>query len=172
MRVVYSPREDWDKYYFIQSGHGLPGFAGTAFQRGGGLGNFLGRLFRFVLPVAKKVGKSVGKQALTTGADILGDVIQGKNLKASTKARGTAALRTLGRKAANTMRQKGAGRIGVRQKPRKSRAKRSAKIKTGRGRLGRRPKTIKGPATLKRKRTSISSRVAKRRNFLENVEVN
>lgn len=87
MRVEYIPRENWDAFYSKQAGHGLPGFEGSAFQRGGGLGNFLGRLFRFIIPVAKKVGKAVGKQALASGADFIGDVAQGKNPKKAVKKR-------------------------------------------------------------------------------------
>ena len=146
MHVTYLPSEDWDRFY--QSGHGLTGFEGVAFQRGGGLGNFLGRLFRFVLPVAKKVGKAVGKQALTSGADILDDVVKGRNIKESAKEHGRVALGNLSNKAGNYMRQK------------------------GRGRLGNRPKTIKGMQTLKRKQTYNRSRGAKRINLLRDVEVN
>ena len=145
MRVAYLPSEDWDRFY--QAGHGLPGFEGVAFQRGGGLGNFLGRLFRFVLPVAKRVGKAVGKQALTSGADILSDVVKGRNIKESAKEHGRVALGNLASKAGKYANQR------------------------GRGRLGNRPKTIKGVRTLKRKQPN-SRRGAKRINLLRDVEVN
>ena len=46
MRIVYIPEREnvWEQYYGIQasqSGHGIPGFEGVAYQRGGGLGSFL-----------------------------------------------------------------------------------------------------------------------------------
>jgi hypothetical protein len=143
MRVVYIPCEDWDSLYNSQaahSGHGISGFEGVAYQRGGGIGNFLGRLFRFVLPVAKKAMKSVGKQALATGADILSDAVQGRNIKEAAKEHGRAAAGNLLNKAGNFMR--------------------------GNGRLGKRPKTIKGGRTVKRKRGK------KLANFLQDVEIN
>lgn len=153
MRVVYLPGEDWDKFYLLQasqSGHGIQGFEGTAYQRGAGIGNIFGRLFRFVSPIAKLAMKSIGKQALTTGADILSDVVKGRNIKESAKKHGKAALGNLAGKAATQMRQR------------------------GRGRLGSRPKTIKGGRTLKRKQPRRKTRKAKRRivGFLNNVEIN
>ena len=112
MRAVYVPRENWDSFYSKQVGQGLPGFEGVAFQRGGGLGNFLGRLFRFILPVAKKVGKAVGKQALASGAEIISDAAQGKNFKESVKKRGRAGAGQLADKVGKNMR--GGGAIGKR----------------------------------------------------------
>jgi hypothetical protein len=54
-----------------QTGHGLNGYQGIAYQRGNGLGSFFGRLFRSILPVAKRIGKSalktVGREALDMG---------------------------------------------------------------------------------------------------------
>jgi hypothetical protein len=146
MRVVYLPAEDWDKFYFAQagqSGHGIQGFEGTAYQRGNGLGNIFGRLIRFIMPVAKKAAKAVGKQALASGANILSDVVQGRNLKESAKEHGRAALGNLADKAAAKMR--------------------------GSGRLGTRSKTIKGGRTLKRKRRG---RKRPYPSLVEDVEVN
>ena len=113
-RVEYVPRENWDAFYSRQAGHGLPGFEGTAFQRGGGLGNFLGRLFRFIIPVAKKVGKAVGKQALASGADFIGDVAQGKNPKKAAKKRGRQVVGNLADQMGKNMR--GGSRLGKRLK--------------------------------------------------------
>jgi hypothetical protein len=148
MRAVYIPREDWDSLYLhqaTQSGHGIPGFEGVAFQRGGGLGNILGRLFRFVLPVAKKAAKAVGKQALTSGADILSDVVKGRNLKESAEEHGRAALENLAGKAVTKMR--------------------------GGGNVGKRPKSIKGGQTVKRKQPAKKGPGGKRQQYLKNVKV-
>lgn len=71
MRIPFVPhrQKDWEAYFkqqALQSGHGLIGFRGTEYQRGAGIGNLFGGLFRSLLPVAKSVARTVGKEALTT----------------------------------------------------------------------------------------------------------
>lgn len=105
MRTVYVPLndQDWAEFYLSQAqqtGHGLSGFEGLPFQRGQGLGSFFRGLFRAILPVAKKVGKTVGKQALSTGADILGDMVRGENIRNSLNNRGKQAVGELAKKLA------------------------------------------------------------------------
>ncbi len=80
----------WRSYYLQQAqqtGHGAA-FAGVPYQRGGGLGSIFRGLFRAILPVAKSVGRAVGKQALRTGAAIASDVADGANFKESAKKHG------------------------------------------------------------------------------------
>ena len=125
MRVVYYPSENWDQFYAVQakqSGHGIPGFQGIAYQRGAGLGNVLGRLFRFILPVAKKAAKAVGKQALIGAAGAAGDVLGGKNAKTSIKGRAKVAGANLANQLGKHL-QKGKGRKGPvkRKQPAKKR---------------------------------------------------
>ena len=111
-RILYVPAEDWDSFYEDQavlSGHGLPGFKGMPYQRGGGLGNFLGRLFRSVLPVLKKAGKAMGKQAVATGADIMADVARGRNLKEAAEEHGRTGVANLFEQGARTMKGEGLG---------------------------------------------------------------
>ena len=110
MRVVYIPNDErlWAQYY--QRGGSL-GFTGLPYQRGYGLGSFFRGIFRNILPVAKTALKTVGKQALTTGAQIASDVVAGEDIKKSAKKRGRAAASNLLRKAATKL-QKGRG-LGV-----------------------------------------------------------
>ena len=60
-------------------------------QTGDGFGSFFKGLFRAVLPMVKSMGKSalktVGKQALHTGTDILKDISLGQSLKESAESR-------------------------------------------------------------------------------------
>lgn len=49
-------------------------FVGAPYQRGHGIGRFLGGLFRSVLPLLTKGAKSVGKEALRAGLHIIEDV--------------------------------------------------------------------------------------------------
>lgn len=122
MRTIYVAPSDkvWASFYSRnQKGEG---FVGLPYQRGGGLGSIFRGIFRALLPIAKSAGKTIGRQALRTGAEIASDVLSGSNLKDSVKRRGRAAAATLATKAAK-------------------------KIQRG-GRLGKRPasKTIKGQA--------------------------
>jgi hypothetical protein len=87
-RATYIPEDEelWVEYFLTQAGqvgHGdLGGFQGMPYQRGHGLGSFFARLFRTILPVAKRVGKSalktVGKEALAMGANVAGDIARGR----------------------------------------------------------------------------------------------
>ena len=78
-------------YYQRQAQHGagLPYFHGVAIQRGSGLGNILNAGLRMILPGIKSVGKAVLKQGVSTGANILGDVLGGESVKTSAKRRAT-----------------------------------------------------------------------------------
>ncbi len=123
-RAIYVPINDkvWFDYYHEQArqiGHGLPGYQGIPYQRGNGLGSFFGWLFRAILPVAKRVGKSalktVGREALHMGSNVIGDLTEGKNIKASLKQHGLKAGRNLINRAATSMNNQSGGRIGKRK---------------------------------------------------------
>ena len=68
------------RYYVNQAGRG--GYAGIGpiyavqpfVQRGHGLGNILGNLWRFVKPLLWSGAKSVGQESLRTGGRILSDI--------------------------------------------------------------------------------------------------
>ena len=72
----------------MQYGEGLPVFMGARRQRGYGLGGVFANLFRSAVPMLKKGALALGKQALATTGQVIGDVVQGKSLKESVKARG------------------------------------------------------------------------------------
>lgn len=64
-------------YYDNQIGGGrhIPGvFVGAPYQRGHGIGSFLGGLFRSVLPLLRQGAKAIGKEALRTGLHVIEDV--------------------------------------------------------------------------------------------------
>lgn len=111
MRVVYQPESQraWEVYYLNQATQSGAGFIGMPYQRGAGLGSFFRGLFRALLPVAKSAGKALGKQALSTGAQIASDVVAGRTIKEATKRRGKAGAATLLRKAATKISQSGRG---------------------------------------------------------------
>ena len=101
------------------------GFHGSPYQRGAGLGNIFRNIFRFILPIAKSAGQTVGKQMLKTGADIATDVLAGKEFKDTIKVRGKEAAADLLDKASNKM--KGGRKKGPAKKSIKGTRKRGTK---------------------------------------------
>ena len=80
----------------------LPVFVGPGSQRGYGLGGILSGLFRTAIPFVKRgaasLAKEVGKEALTTGAGILEDVMVSENIKHAAARRAKAAGKRVTRK--------------------------------------------------------------------------
>jgi hypothetical protein len=74
-------------YYIHQAGKGYPVFAGRRYQRGHGLGSIFGGLFKAAMPLLKKEAKIIGREALKTGLNSAGDVVQGRNIKQAAKSR-------------------------------------------------------------------------------------
>lgn len=68
-------------YYENQIGGGRVNnvFVGSPYQRGHGIGSFLGGLFRSVLPLLTRGAKAIGKEALRGGLHIIEDV-SGNNI--------------------------------------------------------------------------------------------
>ena len=83
----HSDVKSYHDYYLRQAGHGYPVYAGQRFQRGHGLGSIFGGLFKAAMPLLKKGAKTLGKEALKTGLNIAGDMVEGKNFKQATKSR-------------------------------------------------------------------------------------
>ena len=80
------------RYYLDQQGHGMTVFRGSPWQLGHGqMGYGLGGLFRSiartVMPMVKSGAKALGNIALNSGANFIGDVLAGKNVKEAAKAR-------------------------------------------------------------------------------------
>ena len=69
----------------------MPIYVGSRNQRGHGLSNVLGGLFKSVAPVLKKGLKTVAR----SGLSLVGDVLDGKNFKESAKARAAQGIRQI-----------------------------------------------------------------------------
>ena len=113
MRTTYAPLSDraWAQYYATQASQTGGGFEGMRYQRGTGLGSLFRSLFRVLMPVAKTAGRAIGKQALSTGAQIASDVVAGQSIKESAKRRGRAGAAALLKRASRKLqRGKGLGR--------------------------------------------------------------
>jgi hypothetical protein len=74
-------------YYLNQAGRGLasppgigPVYASPLYlQRGHGIGNLFGSLFRWVRPLLWSGAKAVGRETLRTGGKILSDIAENKS---------------------------------------------------------------------------------------------
>src|SRR5664279_3694693 len=82
----------YEEYYSRQQkGNGMPIYMGVPSQRGHGLGNMLGSLFRRILPFLKQNAIPLlqrgAAMALRTGAKVVDDVHDGQTVKESLKER-------------------------------------------------------------------------------------
>ena len=139
----------------------MPVFRGSAWQQGYGLGGLFKSLARAAMPMVKSGAKALGKIALNTGANLLGDVVSGKNLKESAKARGKEAANVAKNRAVNrlqTYAQTGSGR---RRRKRSGRSRKRSRKTTARSKK----RSVKKRTVKKRKasRSVIRSSQAKRR---------
>ena len=71
-------------------GGGFPVFARSRRQRGGSI---LGSIARVAMPMLKSLGKAVLGQAVGFAKDVAGDVVEGRNIRASLKQRGLKRLK-------------------------------------------------------------------------------
>jgi hypothetical protein len=86
-------------------------FRGPYSQQGHGLGSFFSGLFRMAAPLILKGAKAIGKQALKSGVQVIGDVATGHNFKQSTKRRMEEGIGNLSEKAQAKVREMvGSGR--------------------------------------------------------------
>ena len=140
MRVLYIPSDKiWLNYYAsISNQHGAGFTAASPYQRGYGLGSLFKHIFRAILPVARSVGKAVGRQALSSGANIASDIVAGKSLKESAETHGRDAASTLLKKAARKI-QKGKG-LGKRDANKKNTEDPAKGIKRKRAKTETKPK--------------------------------
>ena len=114
--------------YYLRQAEGRYGgeYRGTT-QKGDGLGSFLGGLFRRVFPLFSSGAKAVGKEALTTGVNLLRDAISGKSMKESVRERVQQAGTNLTNKAARKMESMVGSGYKRRKRKRRSQSRVNAK---------------------------------------------
>lgn len=92
----------YEHYYSHQAGSGIGViYKGAPYQRGHGIGSFLGGLFRSVLPLLSSGAKVIGKEALNAGVGLLSDMVSARPMEDSIKSRLKEASLNLKRKADN-----------------------------------------------------------------------
>jgi len=72
----------YDEYFDLQTGGARTGYGGISqvyigspYQRGHGIGSFLGGLFRRIIPLLKQGARAVGKEALRSGINAATDIM-------------------------------------------------------------------------------------------------
>lgn len=120
-------------------------FHGDRVMKGHGLGSIFSSLFRRALPLFKLGGKYVGRKVLSTGMNVLDDVIEGDSFKKSLKRN----LKTTSKDVINDVKNKMKGGKIRRRKT----TKRKKKCKN----KGNRKKKTTSKRKRKRKNTENSS---------------
>ncbi|KAG8234980.1 hypothetical protein J437_LFUL013860 [Ladona fulva] len=109
------------RYYLDQTGSGIGSvYRGVNFQKGSGIGSFLGGLFRSVLPLFKSGARVIGKEALMMGSNVLGDIVSGKEpVKTILRRRAQEAGENLKTRAVNKINQLSGDGYILKKTPRK-----------------------------------------------------
>lgn len=90
----------YEHYYSHQAGSGIGiVYKGVPYQRGHGIGSFLGGLFRSVLPLLSSGLKTIGKETLGAGVGLLTDMVNSRPMDSSIRSRFKEASANLKRKA-------------------------------------------------------------------------
>ena len=125
-----SDAKAYHDYYLHQAGKGYPVYAGSRYQRGHGLGSIFGGLIKAAMPLLKKGAKTLGREALKTGLNIVGDAVEGKNIKEATTARLKSTGKTLLQKATDKVGPPGEPNIKERVRPKKIRRRQTKQQST------------------------------------------
>ena len=151
-RYQRNPNNVYEQYYQSQAGgNGMPYFQGSPYQRGHGIGSFLGGLFRGALPLLKSGARAIGKELLQCGINVLDD-LPDKDLKDSMNERTGEAAKNLKRKAINSIFGNMSGK-GYKTK----RRRKSAQLKS----ITRRKKTKKAVRSKKPHKSAKQRKVKK-----------
>lgn len=126
-----SEHDVYTEYYLNQAGSGFSNiYAGPSYQRGYGIGSFLGGLFRTVYPLLKKGSMALGSELLKTGASCLGDISHSEDPNEVFKKRGKEVVNNLSRRAADHMFGSGyKNAVATRKRPQSSKASAGGKRK-------------------------------------------
>ena len=91
MRPPYIPNQNVFRDHYVaqaeQRGGTLPVFRGARRQRGHGLGNVFGSIYRWLKPMVQNTASAAGRELLKTGVGIASDTLAGKTLKQAASER-------------------------------------------------------------------------------------
>lgn len=152
----YTVDDIYTQYYLNQAGTGFGSvYAGNVYQRGHGIGSFLGGLFRCVFPLIKSGTAKVGSELLKTGANIVSDIARNEDIDAVIKRRGKETIENLGRMAGEKMFGRGYNTNASRKRAQSQSSarggKKAKKSKTPKKKPANKKKNKKQPAKKKNK---------------------
>lgn len=91
-----SSHDVYTEYYLNQAGSGFSNiYSGPVYQKGYGIGSFLGGLFRSIYPLLKKGSSVVGSELLKSGANIISDITKNEPTDVVIKKRGKETINNL-----------------------------------------------------------------------------
>lgn len=91
-----SDSDVYTEYYMNQAGSGFGNvYASGVYQKGQGIGSFLGGLFRCVFPLLKSGSSAIGSEILKSGANIISDISRSESPNVALKKRGKEAINNL-----------------------------------------------------------------------------
>lgn len=94
----------YTEYYLNQAGSGFSNvYSAPIYQKGYGIGSFLGGLFRAVYPILKKGATILGSECLNSGKNIISDIVSNQDPQLVIKKRGKEAIHNLTRVVADKM---------------------------------------------------------------------
>lgn len=154
MHIDFDPDSfvDWNTVFLEQAEQtGSGGFRGYPFQRGAsGLGGLFSKLFKIIVPIAKRASRHIASEALTTSTRIADDLANGRKLGESLRQHGTEGYKHLVEKAMSKLQSGGKGRKVRKSRKKPKRRKRVNKKKSKKGGVK------KKKATYKRKKRQIN----------------
>lgn len=161
-----SEHDIYTDYYLSQAGSGFSNiYAGPSFQRGYGVGSFLGGLFRTVYPLLKKGSIALGGELLKTGASCVTDLARNEDPREVFKKRGKETVQNLSRRAADHMFGSGYKSTAPTRKRRQS-SKPSKGVKK-RKVASKKNKKPKKKLVAKKKKKGASSKKRSKRDLLD-----
>lgn len=103
----------YTEYYLNQFGAGIGGiYTGPAYQKGYGIGSFLGGLFRTVYPLLSKGTKAIGSEFLKSGVGLLSDLTR-EDPNTALKKRGKEIIQNLSTRTSDHLFGKGYAYKGI-----------------------------------------------------------
>lgn len=88
----------YTEYYLNQAGSGFGNvYAGGVYQKGHGIGSFLGGLFRCVFPILKSGSAVLGSELLKSGANVMSDISRNEDPEVVIRKRGKETINNLSR---------------------------------------------------------------------------
>lgn len=115
-------------YYLNQAGSGFGNvYASGVYQRGHGIGSFLGGLFRCVFPLLRSGSSAIGSEILKSGANIISDISKSESPEVAFKKRGKEAINNLSNLMGDKMFGSGYKTSVARKRPQSSAGSRGGK---------------------------------------------